>query len=316
MQLFVLHETKSVIDYSVPIFGLISCLFSILHISLPCLLFGVKPLFWPSFSPIIISVRLLILLCSCIRSSSFSLSFFATLPLLPSEVQSCQRAYFYQRFPFLHVDSGDHFLMYSLSFFFVCDFLPFIPSSFPPSFLYLALSFHDFYVVFFWPVLIPPAVLSVQSVLLSGAFTELSPLSPSLCNSVVWASWCWSMVLQKWVYTAWVWCYGHKRLWNCTLFAPHWHPFMYIKNENTFTEIISQKVTYTVHTQSPTYSTCHRHSRPSLTASTWFWFDVCEVCLCDPTVFHWHHVTFDSVHLCSPCDCTHCMCVFVFLSQL
>lgn len=249
MQLFVLHETKSVINYSIPIFGLISCLFSILHISLPCLLFGVKPLFWPSFSPIIISVRFLILLYSCIRSSSFFLSFFAPLPLLPSEVQSCQRAYFYQRFPFLHVDSGDHFLMYSFSFFFVCDFHPFIPSSFPPSFLSLALSFHDLYVVFFWPVFIPPAVLSVLSVLLSGAFTELSPLSPSLCNSVVWASWCWSMVLQKWVYTAWVWCYGHKRLWNCTLFAPHWHPFMYIKNENTFTEIISQKVTYTVHTQ-------------------------------------------------------------------
>lgn len=174
MQLFVLHETKSVINYSIPIFGLISCLFSILHISLPCLLFGVKPLFWPSFSPIIISVRFLILLYSCIRSSSFFLSFFAPLPLLPSEVQSCQRAYFYQRFPFLHVDSGDHFLMYSFSFFF-CLWFPSIYSFFFSTKLSLSRS------LFPW---------SLCSVLLTSVYPSSCVVS-AVCSAV----WCFHWTL-------------------------------------------------------------------------------------------------------------------------
>lgn len=60
----------------------------------------------------------------CLSSSRLVSS---RLSLGLSEVPSCQRAYFYQRFPFLHSDSGDFFLFcFSFQRFFhpSCFFVP------------------------------------------------------------------------------------------------------------------------------------------------------------------------------------------------
>lgn len=62
-----------------------------------------------------------------------------------------------------------------------------------------------FYKGLFWP----PRQLCVQWDLPLVALSLDSPSLP-LCNSVVWDPWCYSWVLQQWVYTAWVWFCRHQ----------------------------------------------------------------------------------------------------------
>lgn len=69
-------------------------------------------------------------LCPSSRPSSFCFRL--------SEVPSCQRAYFYQRFPFLHSESGDIFLF---TFLFILSILSLSRSPRPPLFvLFMSLS--------------------------------------------------------------------------------------------------------------------------------------------------------------------------------
>lgn len=80
-----------------------------------------------------------------------------------------------------------------------------------------------------------------------------------LCNSVVWDPWCWSWVLQQWVYTAWVW----SGLFFCFFFLSPQKSMQACHTEWT--------ITYSFHSELE-FAAVDIHTPSPLTALTYFFY--------------------------------------------